>query len=213
MVGWCYGGFMIYLFEGSVFMGGVVVQWLCDGFGLIVCVVEIEVLVVLVLDSGGVYLVLVYIGFGVFYWDLYVCGVLFGLICGSGCVYIVWVVLEVIVFQSVEVLIVMEQDVGYLLVELWVDGGVLVNNLLLQFQVDLFGVFVICLKIIEMMVFGVVYLVGLVVGFWQDEVELSVLWQVDCSFELGCLVEWWVCVLVGWWWVVQCLLNWVEVDL
>lgn len=210
MIVWQIGDDVQYVFEGSIFIVGVVVQWLCDGVGFIKMVVEIEVFVVSVLYIDGVYFVLVFVGFGVLYWNVWVCGLVFGVMCGMSVVYLVCVVFDVIVYQLFDVLVVMEVDLGISIGELWVDGGVSVNDLLMQFQVDLFGVDVVCLQIIEMIVFGVVYFVGFVIGYWKNFDEVCDQWQFDCCFVLLMLKEQVEQCMVGWQWVVCVVKVWVD---
>ena len=211
-VGWRYGGQTTYLLEGSVFMGGAVVQWLRDGLGLIAHADEIEGLAASVADSGGVYLVPAHTGLGAPYWDPYARGALLGLTRGSGRAHIARAALEAIAFQSAEVLIAMEQDAGHPLAELRVDGGAAANNLLLQFQADLLGVPVVRPQITETTALGAAYLAGLAVGFWQDEGEVSALWQVDRRFKPGRSAEWRAGALAGWRRAVQRSLNWAAAE-
>jgi len=208
--GWRYGGQTTYLLEGSVFMGGAVVQWLRDGLGMIASAAEIEPLAASVPDSGGVYLVPAHTGLGAPYWDPYARGTLLGLTRGSNRAHIARAALDAIAFQSAEVLIAMEQDAGHPLAELRVDGGAAANDLLLKIQADLLGVPVIRPKITETTALGAAYLAGLAVGFWQDEAELGVLWQVDRRFEPSTSAEWRAAALAGWRRAVQRSLNWAE---
>lgn len=195
---WGLDGCVEYVLEGLIFIVGLVVQWLCDGLCMIECVSDSQVLVVQVFDSGGVYLVLVFVGLGVFYWCSDVCGVMFGLICGMCKVYFVCVVLEVMVYQICDVFDVMQFDVGIVLIELCVDGGVIGNDFLVSFQVDIFGVLLLWSWLIEIIVFGVVYLVGLVVGFWFSCEQIVVQWGLDWCFELQMEVLWCEKLYVGW---------------
>ncbi|HEX6734602.1 MAG TPA: glycerol kinase GlpK [Azonexus sp.] len=210
--GWRYGGRTTYLLEGSVFMGGAVVQWLRDGLGMIASAAEVEALAASVPDSGGVYLVPAHTGLGAPYWDPQARGALLGLTRGSGRAEIARAALEAIAFQSAEVLQAMEQDAGQALAELRVDGGAAANNLLLQFQADLLGVPVVRPRITETTALGAAYLAGLAVGFWQDESELGALWQVDRRFEPGRSADWRAAQLAGWRRAVQRSLRWAEPD-
>ncbi|MDP3540365.1 MAG: glycerol kinase GlpK [Azonexus sp.] len=211
-VGWRYAGQTTYLLEGSVFMGGAVVQWLRDGLGMIASAAEIEPLAASVPDSGGVYLVPAHTGLGAPYWDPYARGALLGLTRGSNRAHIARAALEAIAFQSAEVLIAMEKDAGHPLAELRVDGGAASNNLLLQIQADLLGVPVVRPQITETTALGAAYLAGLAVGFWQDEAELSTLWQVDRRFESGISADQRATALAGWQRAVQRSLNWAEAE-
>jgi len=209
-VGWRYGGRTAYLLEGSVFMGGAVVQWLRDGLGMLASAAEIEPLAASVPDSGGVYLVPAHTGLGAPYWDPYARGALLGLTRGSNRAHIARAALNAIAFQSAEVLIAMERDAGNPLAELRVDGGAAANDLLLQIQADLLGVPVVRPKITETTALGAAYLAGLAVGFWQDEAELSALWQVERRFEPATSAAWRATALAGWRRAVQRSLNWAE---
>ncbi len=211
-IGWRYAGQTTYLLEGSVFMGGALIQWLRDGLGMIAESAEVEGLAAAVPDSGGVYLVPAHTGLGAPYWDPYARGALLGLSRGSGRPQIARAALEAIAFQSAEVLLAMEQDAGHRLAELRVDGGAAANNLLLQFQSDLLGVPVVRPQITETTALGAAYLAGLAVGFWHDEAELSALWQVDRRFEPGRSADWRADALAGWQRAVQRTLHWAEAD-
>jgi len=211
-IGWRCAGQTTYLLEGSVFMGGALIQWLRDGLGMIASSSEVEGLAATVPDSGGVYLVPAHTGLGAPYWDPYARGALLGLSRGSCRPQIARAALEAIAFQSAEVLLAMEQDAGHRLAELRVDGGAAANNLLLQFQADLLGVPVVRPQITETTALGAAYLAGLAVGFWSDEGELSALWQVDRRFEPGRSAEWRANALAGWQRAVQRALHWAEAD-
>ncbi len=208
--GWRYGGRTAYLLEGSVFMGGAVIQWLRDGLGMIARAGEVEALAASVPDSGGVYLVPAHTGLGAPYWDPQARGALLGLTRGSGRAQIARAALEAIAFQSAEVLRAMELDAGRPLAELRVDGGAAANDLLLQFQADLLGVPVVRPRITETTALGAAYLAGLAVGFWRDEDELAALWQVDRRFEPGRSADWRADALAGWRRAVRRALDWAE---
>ncbi len=172
-----------YALEGSVFIGGAVVQWLRDGLRAIKTAADVEALAAEVPDSGGVYLVPAFAGLGAPHWDQYARGAMFGLTRGSGITHIARAALESIAFQSAEVLAAMEKDAGLKLTELRVDGGATANNLLMQIQADLLGVPVVRPKVLETTALGAAYLAGLAVGFWQDAGDIQRNWQVDRVFE------------------------------
>ena len=182
-IGWQRQDQTTYLLEGSVFMGGATVQWLRDGLGLIASADQIEALAASVPDNGGVYLVPAHTGLGAPYWDPFARGALFGMTRGTTRAHIARAALEAIAFQSAEVLQAMENDAGQVMKELRVDGGAARNDLLMQFQADLLGVPVVRPKVTETTALGAAYLAGLAVGFWQDEAELSSLWQAERHFE------------------------------
>ena len=172
-----------YALEGSVFIGGAVVQWLRDGLRAIKTAADVEALAAEVPDSGGVYLVPAFAGLGAPHWDPYARGAMFGLTRGSGITHVARAALESIAFQSADVLTAMEKDAGLKLTELRVDGGATANNLLMQIQADLLGVPVVRPKVLETTALGAAYLAGLAVGFWQDAGDIQRNWQVDRVFE------------------------------
>jgi glycerol kinase len=171
-----------YALEGSVFIGGAVVQWLRDGLRAIKTAADVEALAAEVPDSGGVYLVPAFAGLGAPHWDQYARGAMFGLTRGSNIAHIARAALESIAFQSTEVLAAMEKDAGLKLTELRVDGGATANNLLMQIQADLLGVPVVRPKVLETTALGAAYLAGLAVGFWNDPNDIKTNWQMDRTF-------------------------------
>jgi glycerol kinase len=172
-----------YAMEGSIFIGGAVVQWLRDGLGLIKSAAEIEALAASVPDCGGVYLVPAFAGLGAPYWDQYARGTITGLTRGTTAGHIARAALEGIAFQVADVLEVMTKDSRVAVNELRVDGGASANNLLLQFQADLLRVPVVRPKVVETTALGAAYLAGLAVGFWKDRGEVQRSWQMDRAFE------------------------------
>ena len=162
-----------YALEGSVFIGGAVVQWLRDGLGLIKSSAEVEALAASVPDCGGVYLVPAFAGLGAPHWDQYARGTITGLTRGTTAGHIARAALEGIAFQVADVLEVMREDSGIPVHELRVDGGASANNLLLQFQADLLQVPVVRPKVAETTALGAAYLAGLAVGFWKDRGEVA----------------------------------------
>lgn len=172
-----------YALEGSVFIGGAVVQWLRDGLRAIKTAADVEALAAEVPDSGGVYLVPAFAGLGAPHWDGFARGAMFGLTRGSSIAHIARAALESIAFQSAEVLAAMERDAGIKLTELRVDGGATANNLLMQIQADLLGVPVVRPKVLETTALGAAYLAGLATGFWQNPSEIADNWQIDRIFE------------------------------
>ncbi|TLD46875.1 MAG: Glycerol kinase [Accumulibacter sp.] len=211
-VGWRLRDQTTYLLEGSVFMGGAVVQWLRDGLGMIARADEIEALASSVPDSGGIYLVPAHTGLGAPYWDPYARGALLGMTRGTSRAHVARAALEAIAFQSAEVLGAMELDCGQRLRELRVDGGAAANDLLLQFQSDLLGVPVVRPRIIETTALGAAYLAGLAVEFWHDEAELAALWQADRRFEPGMSADQRTMLLKGWRRAVERSRDWATAD-
>jgi len=182
-VAWQAGGQTEYALEGSVFVGGAVVQWLRDGLGLIKSSAEVEVLAGSVADSGGVYLVPAFAGLGAPHWDQYARGTITGLTRGTTAAHLARAALEGIAFQVADVLDVMKEDSGISLSELRADGGAAANNLMMQFQSDILRVPVIRPKIIETTALGAGYLAGLATGFWKDQDEVQRVWEADRTFE------------------------------
>jgi glycerol kinase len=182
-VAWKTGSGTEFALEGSVFIGGAVVQWLRDGLGLIKSSADIESLAASVSDNGGVYLVPAFAGLGAPHWDQYARGSISGLTRGTTAGHIARAALEGIAFQVADVLAVMKEDSGIALDELRVDGGASANNLLLQTQADFLGVPVVRPKVIETTALGAAYLAGLATGFWKDRAELHRAWQADHTFK------------------------------
>ena len=172
-----------YALEGSVFVGGAVVQWLRDGLEFFQSSGEIERLAASVLDSGDVYLVPAFTGLGAPYWDPQARGAIVGLTRGTTRAHIARAALESIAFQSAEVLEAMQKDSEEKLSELRVDGGAAANDLLMQFQADLLGVPVLRPKVLETTALGAAYLAGLTVNLWKSREEIAAHWQLERRFE------------------------------
>ena len=182
-VAWQREGKTDYALEGSVFIGGAVVQWLRDGLKIIRSAPEIETLAASVPDNGGIYFVPAFAGLGAPHWDAYARGAIFGLTRGAGAAHIARAALEAIAFQNVDVLASMQKDAGITLTELRVDGGATANNLLMQFQADILGVPVVRPKVLETTALGAGYLAGLAVGYWKDAADVAANWKVDRVFQ------------------------------
>jgi len=182
-VAWQRNGITDYALEGSVFIGGAVVQWLRDGLKLIRTAEDVEALARSVPDNGGVYLVPAFAGLGAPHWDAYARGAIFGLTRGATGGHIARAALEAIAFQSADVLAAMEKDAGITLTELRVDGGATGNDLLLQFQADVLGVPVVRSRVRETTALGAAYLAGLAVGYWKSDADIVANWQADRRFE------------------------------
>ena len=169
--------------EGSVFIGGAVVQWLRDGLEFFRSSSEIERLAAGVLDSGDVYLVPAFTGLGAPYWDPEARGTIVGLTRGTTKAHLARAALESIAFQSAELLEAMQSDSGQQLSELRVDGGAAANDLLMQFQADLLGVPVVRPSVLETTALGAAYLAGLTVDLWKSREELASHWKAERRFE------------------------------
>ena len=172
-----------YALEGGVFMGGATVQWLRDGLGIIERSADVEALAASVPDTGDVYLVPAFAGLGAPQWDAAARGTIVGLTRGSTRAHLARAALESIAFQTADLIETMQQDCGYALTELRVDGGAARNDMLLQMQADLLGVPVLRPANTETTAFGAAAFAGLGAGLWESETELAALWQLERRFE------------------------------
>jgi glycerol kinase len=182
-VAWRIGDTTNYALEGSVFVGGAVVQWLRDGLGIIRTSSEVEALANSVPDNGGVYFVPAFVGLGAPHWDSYARGAIFGLTRGSNAGHIARAALESIVYQVADLMEAVETDTGTPLVELRVDGGASSNNSLMQFQADILGVPVVRPAVTETTALGAAFLAGLSVGFWKATKAIADLPRAERRFE------------------------------
>jgi glycerol kinase len=180
-VAWQIGGATTYALEGSVFIGGAVVQWLRDGLGIIGSAAESEALAGAVADTGGVYLVPAFTGLGAPYWDPYARGVLVGLTRGTTRAHIARAALEAIAYQNRDVLDAMAQDSGARLTALRVDGGAAANNFLCQFQADVLDVEVLRPAVTETTAMGAAFLAGVGAGVWKTP-DLAGRWRLERRF-------------------------------
>ena len=172
-----------YALEGSVFIGGAVVQWLRDEMKFFESAADIERLASDVLDNGGVYVVPAFTGLGAPHWDPHARGAIVGLTRGSSRAHIARAALESIAYQSADVLDAMQKDAGEKLTELRVDGGAAANDLLMQFQADILGVPVVRPKVLETTALGAAYLAGLYTDVWKSQEEIAAQWQMERRFE------------------------------
>jgi glycerol kinase len=172
-----------YALEGSVFIGGAVVQWLRDGLRAFDKSADVQALAESVPDSGGVVLVPAFTGLGAPYWQADARGAMVGLSRGTTMAHIARAALESIAFQSTALLQAMNRDAAQPVTELRVDGGACVNNLLMQFQADLLGIPVLRPEVIETTALGAAYLAGLSAGIYQSPQELAQHWRVERRFE------------------------------
>ena len=172
-----------YALEGSVFIGGAVVQWLRDGLKLIRSAPEIEALAASVPDSGGVFLVPAFVGLGAPHWDPYARGAMLGLTRGTTEAHVARAALESIALQSADLLEAMQLDAHQELKELRVDGGACRNNLLLQMQADFLQAPVVRSAVTETTALGAAYLAGLATGVYKSTHEISSQWRAERRFE------------------------------
>ena len=182
-VAWKIGNKVNYALEGSIFVGGSVVQWLRDGLGIIRSSSEIEALAASVPDTAGVYFVPALTGLAAPYWDQYARGSISGISRGTTAAHIARAALEGIAYQTLDIVDAMQRDAAIDLKELKVDGGAARNNLLMQFQADVLFTKVIRPKVTETTALGATYLAGLAVGFWNSVDEIRQQWQADQIFE------------------------------
>lgn len=181
-VAWKINGKTTYALEGSVFVGGAAVQWLRDGAKMIDSASDIEALAASVPDNGGVYFVPALTGLGAPYWDQYARGAIVGITRGTTNAHIARATLEGIAYQVYDLTKSMEADFGGKGTELRVDGGAAANNLMMQFQSDIFDFKVIRPKILETTALGAAYLAGLAVGYWDSVEDLQEQWSIDKEF-------------------------------
>ena len=181
-IAWKIGNTVNYALEGSIFVGGSVVQWLRDGLGIIRSSADVEALAASVPDNGGVYFVPALTGMGAPYWDQYAHGVICGITRGSTAAHIARAALEGIAFQTMDIVNAMERDAGVKLSELKVDGGASRNNLMMQFQADVLDTAVIRPEVTETTAMGACYLAGLAVGYWGSLDEVKRQWKAERTF-------------------------------
>lgn len=181
-IGWKIGKDVVYALEGSVFIGGAVVQWLRDELKIIKKSSDVEALASSVPDTDGVYLVPAFAGLGAPHWDANARGTLFGISRGTSDAHIARAALESIAYQTYDILKAMEADSKTKIKELRVDGGATQNNFLIQFQADILNSTVVRPEITETTAMGAAFLAGLAVGFWRDVKELEALWKEDKRF-------------------------------
>ncbi len=173
------GGEVQYALEGSVFIGGAVIQWLRDELHLIHDAADTEYFARKAKDNGGVYVVPAFTGLGAPHWDMYARGAILGLTRGAGRNHIIRAALESIAYQSADVLRAMEEDTGMCLSVLRADGGASANSFLMQFQADIMGRTIVRPMIRETTALGAAYLAGLATGLWRDRDDIRSQWTLD----------------------------------
>ncbi len=177
------GDNICYALEGSVFVGGAVIQWLRDELGLIASAAESEKAALSVPDSSGVYIVPAFAGLGAPYWDMYARGTICGLTRGSGKNHIIRACLEAIAYQTNDLITALKADTGLPINHIRADGGAAANNFLMQFQADISGVGVIRPAQTEATAAGAAYLAGLAVSFWKNKNEILRLPDKQTEFK------------------------------
>jgi glycerol kinase len=182
-IAWKIGNEVVYALEGSIFIGGAVVQWLRDGLQIISTSEEVEALAKSVKDNGGVYFVPAFAGLGAPHWNQHARGTMVGLTRGTTNGHIARAALESIALQTMDVLKAMEIDAGMKILELRVDGGATVDDLLMQLQANILRTPVVRPAITETTAMGAAYLAGLAIGFWDNLQQLEAQWKVQKTFE------------------------------
>ena len=182
-VAWGIGDKVIYALEGSIFITGAAIQWLRDSLQIISNAAESEALATQIDSNNGVYFVPAFVGLGAPYWDAYARGAIVGLTRGAGRAEIARAALESVAYQTRDVLEAMQTDTGIEFKELRVDGGMVANDFLMQFQADIIGKAVERPEVAETTALGAAYLAGLAVGFWKDEQDIAQNWQLNRRFE------------------------------
>ena len=182
-VAWKMGDALEYALEGSVFVGGAVVQWLRDGLGIIRSSAEIETLAASVPDNGGVYFVPAFVGLGAPHWDQYARGSMFGLTRGTKSGHLARAALESIAYQVADLVDAIQKDSGTPVPELRVDGGGSANDALMQFQADILGIPIVRPVVTETTALGAAYFAGIAVKFWRDATEIASIPRKEKRFE------------------------------
>ena len=182
-IAWMLDDKVEYALEGSVFMGGAIVQWLRDELGIINSSEEIEKIATSVENSNGVYLVPSFTGMGAPHWDPHAKGLITGLTRGSTSAHIARAALESIAYQCSDLLHAMEADSAIKLKELRVDGGASVNNFLMQFQANMLDIPVVRPRITETTALGAAFLAGLAVSYWEDQNDIAKQWESETIFN------------------------------
>jgi glycerol kinase len=199
-----------YALEGSIAISGALVQWLRDNLGLIHQSSEIEPLAASVADNGDVYIVPAFSGLYAPYWKEHARGVIAGLTRYATKGHIARAALEATAYQTRDVLAAMEQDSGIRLAELRVDGGMVVNELLMQFQADILDVTVMRPRVTETTALGAAYAAGLATGYWKDTSDLKRNWGIDRRWEPAMAKEQRSRLYASWQKAVARAVNWVE---
>lgn len=182
-IAWGVNGKPTYAYEGAIFMAGASVQWLRDSLRIVETAPETEAMATSIKSSGEVYVVPAFTGLGAPYWNPYARASMFGISRGTGRNEIARATLEAVAYQTRDVLDAMQQDTGVDLPELRVDGGMVANDFLMQFQADIIGKPVLRPEVPETTALGAAYLAGLATGFWDDQDDLRANWHLDRRFE------------------------------
>jgi glycerol kinase len=209
-VAWQIGGMTSYALEGSVFIGGAVVQWLRDGLKIIRHSGEIAQLASGCQDTDGVYIVPAFAGLGAPYWNADARGIICGITRGTTDAHIARAALESIAWQSHDLLAAMQADSRLEIHELKVDGGATINDMLMQFQADILQAAVVRPVVTETTALGAAYLAGLATGVWSSVASLHKQWQVDHTFNPAMTAEERELRKIAWQKAVKAAINWAQ---
>lgn len=209
-IAWGLDGKVEYALEGSIFVAGSAVQWLRDGLKLIDAAPDSEYFAKKVSDAEGVYVVPAFVGLGAPYWNMTARGAILGLTRGTTKAHVVRATLDSMAYQTKDVLSAMEADSEIKLQALKVDGGAVVNNILMQFQADILGVPVDRPQVTETTALGAAYLAGLAVGVWSNKEDLVKNWKLDSRFEPAMAAEQSAKLYKGWQKAVKRSMDWEE---
>lgn len=204
------GGKVEYALEGSVFVGGAVIQWIRDGLHMIQESRDSEYYAQKVADNGGVYIVPAFTGLGAPYWDMYARGAILGITRGTTQNHMIRAAEESIAYQSADLVAAMEKDTGIEITALKVDGGASRDQFLMQFQADILGKTVLRPAIRETTALGAAYLAGLATGVWKDKAEISHLWSCNMTFAPQMEAAERTALLAGWHKAVGRSRDWAE---
>lgn len=209
-IAWGLDGKPTYAFEGAIFIAGAAVQWLRDSLQIITSAEETEEIAASIETSGEVYVVPAFTGLGAPYWNPYARATIVGLSRGTGRAEIVRATLESVAYQTRDVLDAMQLDMDSNLTELRVDGGMVSNDFLMQFQADILGTSVLRPEVPETTALGAAYLAGLAVGFWNDLDDLRHYWHLNKRFDPSMTEDHRAASYRGWKRAVKAALVWAD---
>jgi glycerol kinase len=209
-IAWGLGGEVSYALEGSVFVGGAVVQWLRDELGIIRLASDTEAMAFSVESNGGLYLVPAFVGMGAPYWDSYARGIMVGITRGTNRNHIARAALESIAFETYDLAVAMRADASTAIATLGVDGGASENNFLMQFQADMLNTPVVRPLCTETTALGAAYMAGIGVGFWTNLQEIKSNRAEDKTFNPSISDAERIRLLTNWKRAVERSKNWIE---
>ncbi|MFC1838028.1 glycerol kinase GlpK [Thermodesulfobacteriota bacterium] len=209
-IAWKIGGKVTYALEGSVFIGGALIQWLRDKLEVFKDAADTEAMALSIESADGLYVVPAFVGLGAPHWDSYARGLMIGITGNTNKNHVVRASLEAIAYQSFDLIKVFEQDAGISLKVLRVDGGAAANNFLCQFQSDILGIEVIRPRMIETTAMGAAFLAGLATGVWKDQNHIKQLEQEYKRFESQKNQSETVQLISGWRKAMERSKNWID---